>query len=77
MTNIDTQLPHPIHVEVEARRIIERGYAYRIIDPMKLDAAYRVVERNRRARAPESPKAIYDLPIFGWAWREDARDLRA
>ena len=24
-------------------------------------------------RAP----ALYDLPIFAWAWREDGRDLRA
>jgi len=32
---------------------------------------------THRARSPEPPKAVYDLPIFGWAWREDGRDLRA
>jgi hypothetical protein len=25
----------------------------------------------------DRPRALYDLPIFGWAWREDGRDLRA
>lgn len=43
-------LPHPYDVECEARRIIEHAYAYRISDPEKLAAAYRVVARNTAAR---------------------------
>ena len=44
------RLPHPQEIEVKAREIIERAYAYRISNPERLAAAYRVVERNTAAR---------------------------
>jgi hypothetical protein len=47
------ELPHPIEAEVEARRVIERAYAYKSSDPMRLEAAYRVVARNSMARTSE------------------------
>lgn len=32
----------------------------------------------RSTVTPREPRTqLYDLPIFGWAWREDGRDLRA
>ena len=49
--SIPVRLPHSLAVEVEARRVIERAYAYRLTDPARLDAAYRVVARNTQARA--------------------------
>lgn len=27
------------------------------------------------AQSTAQAKSLYDLPVFGWAWREDARDL--
>jgi len=36
------------------------------------------VKRDVLSRGPVArPTALYDLPIFGWAWREDGRDRRA
>jgi hypothetical protein len=26
---------------------------------------------------PSTARHLHDLPIFGWAWREDGRDRRA
>ena len=44
------ELPHPIAVEVEARRVIRKSYAYWLTDPERVLAAYRIVARNRCAR---------------------------
>ena len=34
-------------------------------------------DRATHAAAVARPRSLYDLPIFEWAWKEDARTLRA
>lgn len=53
---MEQQLPHSIEVEVEARRVILKSYAFKVSDPERLAAAYRVVARNRRARELANPR---------------------
>lgn len=37
-----------------------------------------VVKADILSRGPVArPTAIHDLPIFGWAWKQDGRDHRA
>ncbi len=48
------RLPHSTAMEIEARRVIERAYAYSVSDPERLASARRVVARNTEARARES-----------------------
>lgn len=54
------QLPHPIDVEIEARRVIEKAYAYEVIDPERLAAARRVIERNYHARCEQAEPVRHD-----------------
>jgi len=43
-------LPHSRDTELAALRVISAAPTYSLIDPLKLAAAYRVVERNTTAR---------------------------
>ena len=43
-------MPHSRDTELAALRVISAAPTYEIVDPLKLAAAYRVVERNTTAR---------------------------
>jgi ribosomal protein L37AE/L43A len=48
--------------------------------PASKSCGWTVFTHGQDPRDKPEPKAelkLWDLPIFGWAWREDARDLRA
>ncbi len=47
---MDDRKEHDPSTEVAALLVIERALYYRLSDPFRLAAAYRVVERNRAAR---------------------------
>lgn len=55
-------------------RVALRGYDGEWPVPYVETAIRACNEKGAEERA-KNPTALYDLPIFGWAWQGDARDI--